>query len=44
MSGPYLDGLERAGVPVRCEPAGHVHTHADGEVLVSTTHQAKGRE
>ena len=44
VSGPYLDGLERAGVPVRCEPAGHVHTHAEDEVLVTTIHQAKGRE
>ena len=44
VSGPYLDGLERAGVPVRCEPAGHLHTHADDEVLVTTIHQAKGRE
>ena len=44
VSGPYLDGLERAGVPGRCEPAGHVHTHADNEVLVTTIHQAKGRE
>ncbi len=23
VSGPYLDGLERAGIPARCEPAGH---------------------
>ena len=44
VSGPYLDGLERAGVPVRCEPAGHIPTHADNEVLVTTIHQAKGRE
>ena len=44
VSGPYLDGLERAGVPVRCEPAGHVHIRADDEVLVTTIHQAKGRE
>ena len=44
VSGPYLDGLERAGVAVRCEPAGHIHTHADDEVLVTTIHQAKGRE
>ena len=44
VSGPYLDGLERAGVPVRCEPAGHVHTHAEDELLVTTIHQAKGRE
>ena len=44
VSGPYIDGLERAGVRVRCEPAGHIHTHADNEVLVTTIHQAKGRE
>ena len=44
VSGPYLDGLARAGVPVRCEPAGHVHTHADDDLLVTTIHQAKGRE
>ena len=44
VSAPYLDGLERAGVPVRREPAGHIHTHADNEVLVTTIHQAKGRE
>ncbi len=44
VSDPYLDGLERAGVPVRCEPAGHIYTHADNEVLVTTIHQAKGRE
>ena len=44
VSGPYLDGLEQAGVPVRCEPAGHIYTHADNEVLVTTIHQAKGRE
>ena len=44
VSGPYLDGLERAGVPVRCEPAGHICAHADNEVLVTTIHQAKGRE
>lgn len=44
VSDPYLDGLERAGVAVRCEPAGHVHVHADDEVLVTTIHQAKGRE
>ena len=44
VSGPYLNGLERAGVPVRCEPASHIHTPADNEVLVTTIHQAKGRE
>ena len=44
VSGPYLDGLERAGVPFRCEPAGHIYMHADNEVLVTTIHQAKGRE
>ena len=26
VSGPYLDGLEQAGIPARCEPAGHVRT------------------
>ena len=44
MSSPYLDGLERAGIPARCEPAGHVRVHAGDEVLVTTIHQAKGRE
>ena len=44
VSGPYLDGLELAGVPARCEPAGHVRGHAADELLVTTVHQAKGRE
>ena len=44
VSGPYLDGMERAGIPVRCEPAGHVRVPASAEVLVTTVHQAKGRE
>ena len=45
VSGPYLDGLERAGIPVRCEPAGHVPARdADDGLLVTTIHQAKGRE
>ena len=44
VSSPYLDGLERAGIPARCEPAGHVRVHAGDEVLVTTIHQAKGRE
>ena len=44
VSGPYLDGLERAGIPVRCEPAGHARVPAGDEVLVTTIHQAKGRE
>ena len=45
VSGPYLDGLERAGIPVRCEPAGHVPAHDAGDgLLVTTIHQAKGRE
>ena len=44
VSGPYLDGLEQAGVGARCEPAGHVGTHAGDELLVTTIHQAKGRE
>ena len=44
VSGPYLDGLESAGIPARCEPAGHVRVPAGDEVLVTTIHQAKGRE
>ena len=44
VSGPYLDGLERAGIPVRCEPAGQVRVPAGDEALVTTIHQAKGRE
>ncbi len=44
VSGPYLDGLERAGIPARCEPAGHVRAYGVDEVLVTTVHQAKGRE
>ena len=44
VSSPYLDGLERAGIPARCEPAGHVRVHAGDEVLVTTIHQSKGRE
>ena len=44
VSGPYLDGLESAGIPARCEPAGQVRFPAGGEVQVTTIHQAKGRE
>ena len=44
VSGPYLDGLERGGVPVRCEPAGHDRVPAGDELLVTTIHQAKGLE
>ena len=44
MSGPYLDGLELAGVRARCEPAGHVGMPVGDELLVTTIHQAKGRE
>ena len=44
VSGPYLDGLERAGIPVRCEPAGQVRVPAGDEVLVTTIHQGKGLE
>ena len=44
VSGPYLDGLKRAGIPARCEPAGHVRAYGGDEVLVTTIHQAKGRE
>ena len=44
VSGPYLDGLELAGVRARCEPAGHSGMHVGDELLVTTIHQAKGRE
>ena len=44
FSGPYLDGLERVGIPVRCEPAGHDRIPTGGGVVVTTIHQAKGRE
>ena len=44
VSGPYLDGLERAGIPARCEPAGHGRANGSDEVLVTTVHQAKGLE
>ena len=44
VSGPYLDGLEAAGIPARCEPAGHNLASAGDEMLVTTIHQAKGRE
>ena len=44
VSGPYLDGLERAGIPARCERAGHVRVYGGDEMLVTTIHQAKGRE
>ena len=44
VSGPYVDGLGAAGIPVRCEPAGHTGERSAGEVLVTTIHQAKGRE
>ena len=40
----HLGGLESAGVPVRCEPAGHDVASAGDEELVTTIHQAKGRE
>ena len=43
-SGPYLDSLDGAGIPARCEPAGHRPAPAGDEVLVTTIHQAKGRE
>ena len=33
-----------AGVPARCESAGHISKHAGDEMLVTTIHQAKGRE
>ena len=44
VSGPYLDGLELAGIPARSEPAGHAPAAAGNELLVTTIHQAKGRE
>ena len=44
VSGPYLDALESAGIPARCEPAGHGPSVAKDEVLVTTIHQAKGME
>ena len=44
MSGPYLDSLEAAGIGARCEPAGHSRNQIGDEVLVTTIHQAKGRE
>ena len=44
VSGPYLDGLEQAGIPARCEPAGHVRAYRGEAMLVTTIHQAKGRE
>ena len=44
VSGPYLDALESAGIPARCEPAGHDPAAAGNELLVTTVHQAKGRE
>ena len=36
--------MESAGIPVRCEPAGHDVASAGDEELVTTIHQAKGRE
>ena len=44
-----MDGLETAGAPARCEPArcepaGHVRVREGDEMLVTTIHQAKGRE
>ena len=44
VSGPYMDGLERGGVPVRCEAAGHDRVPSGDELLVTTIHQAKGLE
>lgn len=44
FSNPYLDGLERAGIPVCCAPAGHDRIPTGGGVVVTTIHQAKGRE
>ena len=43
-SGPYLDSLDGAGIPARCESAGHRPAPAGDEVLVTTIHQAKGKQ
>ena len=42
VSGPYVDGLESAGAPARCEPAGHVRAPVGDEMLVTTIHLARG--
>ena len=44
LSGPYVDAMELAGIPARCEPAGHDQAIGEDEVVVTTIHQAKGRE
>ena len=48
LSTPYVDGLEDAGVPARCMPAGTFHRTGSprrvDEVTVTTIHQAKGVE
>ena len=44
MSVPYLDAFESAGIPARCEPAGHGPSSANDEVVITTIHQAKGME
>ena len=44
VSVPYLDAFESAGIPARCEPAGHGPSSANDEVVITTIHQAKGRQ
>ena len=49
VAGPYQDRLERAGIPVRCAPAGsgggtRGRQRVPGALNITTIHQAKGRE
>ena len=48
VSGPYIYGLEDAGVPVKCVPAGSDEAARESrrpdEVVVTTIHQSKGKE
>ena len=48
VSDPYIDGLEDAGVPIRCVPAGGGNNPKESrlsdELTVTTIHQSKGLE
>ena len=46
VAGNYQDGLESAGIPARCVPAGsgRAGKRASKAVTITTIHQAKGRE
>ena len=44
VSSPYPDGPDAVGMPAHREAAGHVGTPAHREMVVTTSHQAKGRE